>query len=109
MGFMKNKRRATRQDCLVPVDGKTGSAFENIRTVDVSKGGIGLVSKKRIPLKREIAVELDFSAEGEPVFAIGKVCWVKKIKGTDTYRIGLTFKDVLRGSKSRLNKYFQDV
>ncbi len=105
---MKNQRRAARENCLVPVDGKQDGVFAQTQTVDFSKGGIGLISKKRIPVKREIAVELDLDSQGEPVFAIGEVRWVKKIKGTDHYRVGMTFKDVLRGSKSRLANYFRD-
>lgn len=104
---MKNKRRAPRQDCLVPVDGKQGSVFSGIQTVDFSKGGLGLISSKKIPVNKEIAVELDLNADEEPVLAIGRVQWVRKVRGEDFYRLGMIFKDVLRGSKSRLEQYFK--
>lgn len=104
---MKNQRKSPRQDCLVPVDGKEGSVFSEVQTVDLSKGGIGFISSKKIPVNKEIAIQLDLDADDEPVLAIGKVQWVRKIEGEDSYRVGMIFKDVLRGSKSRLQQYFK--
>jgi len=103
---MSNKRKNKRFDCLVPVDGKKDSTFDGIQTVDYSKGGIGFVSKKEIPVNQEIALEIDLDELGEPAFVIGRVQWVKPISGSECYRIGMEFKEVLRGSKSRLNQHF---
>jgi len=91
--------------CLVPVDGKEGGLFDVSKTVDISKTGIGFVSHKRIPLHKQIAIELDLDQEDAPVVVIGRVQWVRHIAESPNYRIGLTFCDVLHGSKSRLEKY----
>ena len=103
---MKNKRKLQRVSCWVPVDGKQGGFFQQTRTVDISKSGIGFVSHKKIPLNQRIAIELDLSQEDEPVFVIGKVRWVYPIARTGHYRIGLSFTDFKQGSKSRLEDYF---
>lgn len=103
---MKNKRRSARVSCLVPVDGQEGGTFDNLRTVDISKTGIGFVSQKKIPLNKKIAIELDLN-EDESVFVIGRVKYVRPIAQTQNYRIGLSFTDVRNGNKSRLSEYFK--
>ena len=102
---MKDQRKSERFSCLVPVDGKQGGLFEKIQTVDFSRGGIGFISHRKIPLNREVAIELDFG-ESEPVIVIAKVRWVRPFK-SDTYRVGMYFESLMPGSKSRLNQYFQ--
>ena len=90
------------------MDSKQGGAFDNTQTVDLSAGGMGFLSQNRVPLNKEIAVELDLEENEKPVFVIGKVQWVKPITNSSQYRIGIRFKDVLSGSKSYLKKYFTD-
>lgn len=101
-----DKRKHKRLDCLVPVDGQDGGVFEETRTVDISKRGIGIISKHKIPLNQEIPIELDLDEDGEPVLVIGQVMWVTPIDNTENYRVGVVFKDILHGSKTRLEKYF---
>jgi Tfp pilus assembly protein PilZ len=104
---MKDKRRNFRFSCLVPVEGKTGGLFDYAKAVDFSRGGLGFISRQRISLDREIAIELDLSQEGEPALVIGKVRWVDKIVNSDNFRIGVSFENILQGSKSRLEEYFR--
>lgn len=106
---MKNKRKNQRKNCFVPIDGKSGSPFDQTTTVDISKGGIGFVSERKIPLNSKIAVEIDFSPEETPVLVIGKIKWVTPINGSKKYRVGMIFDDVLRGSKSRLQQQFRKI
>jgi c-di-GMP-binding flagellar brake protein YcgR len=101
------QRKSQRISCLVPVDGKAGSTFDETQTVDFSKGGIGLISTHAIPVNKQMPMEIDLGENEDPVFVIAKVKWVKKIKGTDTYRVGMIFTEVLQGSKSRLKSYFE--
>jgi len=101
-----NKRRSKRYSCAVPVDGKKGTAFDESLTLDISKGGMGFVSAVRIPLNKQIVVQLDLTPDGEPVLVIGQVRWVSEMSDASGYRVGMSFKDVLSGSKSRLNQYF---
>ncbi len=103
---MNNKRKNKRFDCLVPVDGKKDSTFDGIRTVDYSKSGIGFISKNEIPVNQEIALEIDLDEMGDPAFVIGRVQWVRPVPESGCYRIGMEFKEVLRGSKSRLDQHF---
>lgn len=107
MAKESNKRKNKRLSCLVPLEGKKGSVFDSTNVVDISKGGLGFISSRRIPVNKRIPIELDLQEDGNPVLVIGRVLWSRAIKGSSKYRIGVTFEDVLRGSKGRLQKYFQ--
>lgn len=107
--FMKtaqNKRSEARYGCDVPVEGKTGSEFDQTKTVDISRHGIGFISSHPIPVNQKIAVELALKPDTEPVLVIGVVKWVRKISDGDKYRVGMTFSEVISGSPTRLDKYF---
>jgi len=104
-----NKRKHNRSRCIVPIDGKSGDIFEHVITTDISKTGMGFISEKKIPVNKEIPIELDFEENGDPVFVIGKVKWVKAIPDSTKYRLGLNFETVLNGSKTRLNKSFRKI
>ncbi|MBF0522150.1 MAG: PilZ domain-containing protein [Candidatus Omnitrophica bacterium] len=102
-----NKRRSNRLPCLVPVEGKNGSPFDHIQTIDFSKGGIGFVSEHKIPIGKEIAVEIQLGPEEEPVIVLGEVRWVRHVKDSDVYRLGMYFKEIISGSKAKLEKFFK--
>jgi len=98
-----NKRKSARFDCYVPVNGKEGDAFSSTKTVDISRDGIGFLSNHAIPLNEKVAIELALKPDTEPVLVIGEVKWVRKISDTDQYRIGLTFADVIDGSRDDID------
>ena len=104
---MKNKRKNARYDCLVPVEGKEGGPFEDTKTVDFSKSGLGFISHRKIPLNKEIAIQLDLSQEGAPALVIGRVRWINRIEHSENYRVGISFENILSGSKSCLDHYFR--
>ena len=107
MANTKNQRKAKRYSCAVPVDGKEGSVFDHIHTVDISRSGIGFVSDTAVPLNQKIAVEIALSPDTEPVVVLGVVKWVRKLTDSEQYRIGMTFSEILSGSQTRLNKYLR--
>ena len=102
MNNPEDKRKSRRFNCLVPVDGKEGSVFAKTKTVDISRDGIGFISNHSIPLHEKIAIELALRSEADPVLVIGEVKWVRKLSDSDQYRIGLTFSDIIDGSRDEL-------
>lgn len=107
MKTASNKRNDPRQDCVVPVEGKQGSAFDDTKTVDISRHGIGFVSSHPHEINEKVAIEIQLKPNTEPVLVLGVVKWVRKISASDQYRIGLNFQEVLSGSETRLNKYLR--
>ncbi len=102
---MINKRKSKRVNCGVPVDGSKDSLFDQTKIVDFSEEGIGCVSTHAIPISKEITVELDLNEKQEPVFAVGQVKWVRHVSNSDNFRIGMSFKKMLKGTKSRLVRF----
>ena len=103
-----NKRKSKRLSCEVPLEGKKGSVFDATNVIDISKGGIGFISSRRIPVNKKIPIQLDLDENDMPVLVIGRVKWSRAINGSSQYRIGVTFEEVMHGSKTRLQKYFSN-
>ena len=104
MDNSSDKRKTRRFNCFVPVDGKEGSHFSAAKTVDISRDGIGFVSSRALPVNERIAIELALKPDTVPVLVIGEVRWVRKISDSEQYRIGLTFADVIDGSRDQLGE-----
>ena len=103
------QRRRQRKPCLVPVDGKTGTVYEGVRTVDICGEGVGLISKQSLPVNEKILVQLDLEPDEDPVLVLGQVKWVSKMKDSDYFRVGMLFcEDLDAGSRSRLKSYFPE-
>lgn len=102
----QNKRKNMRYDCIVPVEGKRGSAFSGSQTVDISRSGAGLIVSKPIPVNTKMAVQLDLTEDGEPIIAIGEVRWVTQLPDSNAYRVGLSF-EIPSDSKSRVNSFLK--
>ena len=107
MASSSNQRKSKRIDCRVPIDCKAGAPFDQSKAVDISKGGVGVLVKKAVPVDTTMAVEIALTPTSEPIIAFGQVRWVTELPTNDGYRLGLNFIDVTPTSRSRLNKYFR--
>lgn len=100
-------RKMTRSACAVPVEGCQGSIFEHVSSVDISSGGMGLISRKKLSPKQRIAVEVDIGPGYDPIVMLAEVRWASPAESADNYRAGMKFIKVLSpGSRSRLTQYF---
>jgi Tfp pilus assembly protein PilZ len=103
---LKEHRKTYRKRCLVPIEGKENSAYGDIHSIDISRDGLGVISKHRISLNQTVAVEVELKEGQEPVFVLGQVKWIQAIGTSGNYRIGMKFIKVLSsGARSRLAKY----
>jgi len=100
-----NQRSEARYNCFVPVEGKEGSEFDQTKTLDISRHGIGFISSHPVGINQKIALEIVLKPNTEPVMVIGVVKWVRKIGVSDQYRVGLVFSEIISGSSTRLDKY----
>ena len=107
MSKVKDQRKSKRYQCYVPVEGKEGTSFSSFRTVDISRDGIGFISDQPIPVDEKIAVEIALTPDSDPVLVMGVVKWVRKITDADQFRIGMTFSDVLSGSRRGLGRHLK--
>ena len=105
MSPASNQRSESRYNCYVPVEGKEGSEFDQTKTLDISKHGIGFLSAHPVGINQKIALEIVLKPNTEPVMVIGVVKWVRKLGDSEQYRVGMVFSEVLSGSPTRLDKY----
>ena len=102
-------RETERKGCLVPVDSETG-AFDRMRSVDISRKGLGLIANHPMAIGQSVAVKVDLSAQGDSVVVWGKVRWVQRIPESGNYRVGISFtQDTLDGSARDIERYFKAV
>lgn len=100
------RRRAQRLNCTVPVDGKEDGVFAETCTVDLSRGGVGFISKQPIPLEEEVVVALELDPLEAPVLVMGRVQWVRQDPASGEYRVGMKFISALSAeSRLRLEQY----
>jgi len=104
----KDKRQMKRYECVVPIEGKSGSAFDNSQSVDVCKNGVGFVVNTYVPVNTKMAIELDLTPDGDDVLVVAQVKWIRPMPDSGSFRIGLCFKEIKSGSKSRIEKYFKN-
>ena len=105
MSSAVNQRSEARHNCYVPVEGKEGSQFDQTKTLDISRHGIGFLSSHPIGINQKIALEIVLKPDTEPVMVIGVVKWVRKLEASDKYRVGMVFSEIISGSSTRLEKY----
>ena len=101
----QENRQKSRASCRVPVLCKKGTLLENSLTRDISESGIGLLAQKFVPKDTNLIMEIALSPNAEPVLAVGKVKWVRKVGYGDRYRLGMEFTDISRNAKTRLSGY----
>jgi len=102
-----NQRKFNRKRCMVQVEGEESGVFGDLCALDISRGGMGFISHKAIPLHKKIPVEVEAGIGHEPIVMLGEVKWVRPLKQQGQYRIGMKFVKVLSsGSRSRLTCYF---
>ncbi len=105
MPSAKNKRSESRWGCVVPVECKSGSSFEQTLTVNLSRNGIGFVSSNPHRINEKVAIEIQLKANADPIVVLGVVKWVRKMPDSTQYQIGLNFAEVLAGSSTRLDSF----
>ena len=106
MTEVEEKRKAKRFNCQVPIMCKKGGAFDNSQTMDISQGGVGLVSNRFIPVDTRMILEIALLPNSDPVLALGQVKWVRRIPVSDNYRVGMHFADIAPSSRSQINRNF---
>lgn len=97
----------TRNNCFVPVEGKSDSSFNQTRTVDISCHGIGFISSHAHNINEKIAIEIQLKPNADPVLVMGIVKWVRRLSDSEQYRIGMNYDEISSGSLRRLGRYFK--
>jgi c-di-GMP-binding flagellar brake protein YcgR len=102
-----NNRMETRNNCFVPVEGKSDSSFDHTQTVDISCHGIGFISSCPHDINERMAIEIQLKPNTDPVLVVGVVKWVRRLSKSEQYRIGMHYDGISSGPQRRLSRYFE--
>ncbi len=105
MNKISDKRKSSRRQCAVFVEGQEGVPFSSCQTTDISRGGVGFISSQAVAVDTKIPIEIRLSPDSESVIVMGRVKWIQKLPDAIHYRMGLAFDDFIDGTAALLNKY----
>ena len=89
-----------------------GGKTESARTLDISKGGICFISKRKLEKGRDVGVKLRFPKGKKTISAKAGVTWIKDIKALPSktvtrYKVGLKFIKLKAKEKKILSKFIK--
>jgi PAS domain S-box-containing protein len=92
---------------LISPDNKT----EETKTIDISRGGICILSGEKLKTNAKVKIKLKFSVKEKPFCAVARVAWLKtaeeKIKQANKYKIGLEFVEMDSRERKKLLGYLK--
>ena len=65
-------------------------SFEEAKGYDVSAGGIGVISKRSLPIGEDIDLKIKLSKDSQPILHKGRVVWSRQ-EASGWWRIGFRF------------------
>ena len=74
------------------------------QTLDISKGGICFISKRKLEKGKDVGVKLRFPEGKKTIFARARVTWIK-----DKYKVGLKFIKLKEKEKKILSKFIKAI
>jgi len=87
---------------------KISSVFEkkfNITVCDISSGGLGIESDRRLSVGDQIKLKIIMPDDGIPMFVTGNVTWVSKKSNSEAYNAGIRLTDISDVDKKRIAQY----
>ena len=77
----------------------------NITICDISSGGLGIESDKRLSVGDKIKLKIVMPDDGIPMFVAGNVTWVSKKSNSEVYSAGLYIMDISDVDRRRVAQY----
>lgn len=100
------KRKYIRFSVILDAICRFGGARHKLQVNNVSKEGIGLVTREEIKEGQNIEMEMKIPGDNIPVIFEGEVAWTKT-PGYDSsqYRSGVKFTKISNEDRSRMQEY----
>lgn len=110
----KERRKYARLKASVEVKytiiGKPGEL--QVFSKDISAGGLCVVAEKEFPIDTPLQLEIKMPDLQDPVQALGRVVWQKKIESAGDhkpyYNVGLEFTGISDFDRFNINRYIKD-
>jgi c-di-GMP-binding flagellar brake protein YcgR len=85
---------------------------ESYSTVDISKGGVCFLARRRFWTDEEIKIRIWLLKDKEPLYAKARVAWIKNIgllAKDNKYKVGLEFIELKNRDKRILFKFMKSI
>ena len=104
MSTFVERRKFPRVQCRFSVKykdlKKLGDDFRGTISKNLSEGGIRFRSDRFISLACRLIVELNIPAMQEPLRAVSKITWIRKLPVGDDYEVGNQFLEIKKEHKA---------
>jgi len=77
--------------------------------INLSKGGIRFFAIKKISIGSVLELKFFLPGENKPVFAIGKIIWLKRKEEEEGFDAGIEFLQIDSFDRSRILAYAYDL
>jgi len=81
--------------------------FKNCVIKDIGEGGLRFTTDGFVPLACHMVVKIDINQAEEPIRAILKVKWIKKLADGVSFEIGNEFSNISSGAKAVLSDFLK--
>ena len=92
------RRKFTRVNVPIPLQYKNARSatdlFKECDIIDLSQGGLRFTTDQFAPLACHMVVKIVASPGEEPVRAISKIAWVKRLSSGNRFEVGGEFKTI---------------
>jgi Tfp pilus assembly protein PilZ len=69
---------------------------------DISGGGLRLVVEEEMPVQAQLDLKIYRAGDSRPIFAKGKVVWMKRLGKRNLFHVGVEFIDIEPGDRVRM-------
>lgn len=84
-------------------------ALEAPTSVDISLGGLKIISKQQLPIGISLKIILTLVTAKVPIKIIGKVVWTKQMKEANTFQTGIIFVEFLNNHEDAVKNYINSM
>ena len=112
MSPLEEKRRFHRIESRFPLKykdlRKMDEEFRGTVSKNVSEGGVRFRSDRFISLACRLVVELNLPTKPEPIRAISKITWIRKLPAGDDYEVGNQFLEINRQDREIIRNFIKE-
>jgi len=109
----KERRRYIRTETSVPmtiyIKQDDAAKAVNANTRNISASGSMLEVGSKLPVGKEVRIEIDAPGSANPVHCRAKIVWAAPIPNTGRYHCGIEFTNIEEDNKNTFLKFLCDV
>lgn len=110
--IIEEKRKVPRIPSNFPLKyrdlNRPQTEFRGTVSKNISAGGVRFRSDRFISLACRLVVELNLPKQDNPIRAVSKITWIKKLPTGDDYEVGNQFLEITREDRSAIRDFVKE-